>query len=136
MTAWATGPPRASGKRARPGPKFPVVSSLRPVSPFRVVIAGGGIAALEGLLRLRRLAGDSLEVTLLAPDEELRYRPLAVDEPFARRHLSRYPLRAIARRTGADWVQDGLEWLDPDAQVAHTSGGSALPYDALLLAIG
>jgi sulfide:quinone oxidoreductase len=106
------------------------------VSRFRVVIAGGGIAALEGLLRLRRLAGDSLEVTLLAPNEELRYRPLAVDEPFALRRVGRYRLELIARRTDVEWVRDGLEWLDPDAQVVHTSGGSSLPYDALLLAVG
>jgi sulfide:quinone oxidoreductase len=106
------------------------------VSRFRVVICGGGIAAVEGLLRLRALTGDALEITLVAPDEELRYRPLAVDEPFALRIARGYPLRTIARRTGAEWVQDAAEWLDPDGQVIHTSGGRGLPYDALLLAVG
>lgn len=103
---------------------------------FRVVIAGGGIAALEGLLRLRRLVSDSVDVVLLAPDEELRYRPLAVDEPFARRGVTRFPTRVIARRTEAEWVQDTLEWLDPGAQAVHTGGGRTLAYDALLLAVG
>ena len=103
---------------------------------FRVVICGGGIAAIEGLLRLRSLVGDSVEATLLAPNDELRYRPLAVDEPFARRGVRSYPLTKIARRTGAEWVQDAVEWLDPSAQAVHTTGGRAIPYDALLLAVG
>jgi sulfide:quinone oxidoreductase len=106
------------------------------VSRFRVVICGAGIAAVEGLLRLRRLAGDALDITLVAPAEELRYRPLAVDEPFAIRGVRRYPLRTVAQRTGAEWVQDAAEWVDPDGQLVHTSGGGALPYDALLLAVG
>ncbi len=116
--------------------RFPAVGSLRLVDRFRVVIAGGGIAAVEGLLRLRRLAGQAVDVTLLAPDEELRYRPLAVDEPFARRRMTRFPLRVIARRTGAEWVRDTLDWLDPGAQSVHTGAGRTLAYDALLLAVG
>ena len=103
---------------------------------FRVVICGGGIAAVEGLLRLRRLVGDSIDVTLLAPNEELRYRPVAVQEPFSGPSAKRYPLREVARRANVEWVQDGLEWVDPDGQVAHTVEGAALEYDALLLAVG
>jgi sulfide:quinone oxidoreductase len=103
---------------------------------FRVVICGGGIAAVEGLVRLKRLVGDAVEVTLLAPNEELRYRPLAVQEPFSRPAARRYPLRQVARRASAEWVQDALEWVDPDGQVAHTVEGASLEYDALLLAVG
>ena len=43
----------------------------------------GGIAGIEGLLRLRRLAGDQLDMILLSPADYLVYRPLAVLEPFA-----------------------------------------------------
>lgn len=53
------------------------------MADFRVVICGGGIAAVEGLLRLRALAGDAVEVQLIAPNDELVYRPLAVGQPFA-----------------------------------------------------
>ena len=103
---------------------------------FTAVICGGGIAAVEGLLRLRRLLGDSVAITVVAPNEELRYRPLAVDEPFSRRGVRTYPMRAIALRAGAEWVEDALDWLDPDAQQVHGSSGRTLPYDALLLAVG
>jgi sulfide:quinone oxidoreductase len=106
------------------------------VDRFRVVICGGGIAGLEGLLRLRTLAGDALDITLVAPNDEFRYRPLAVDEPFALRGVRRYPLRRIAQRTGAEWVQDAAEWVDLNAQVLHTAAGAELPFDALLLAVG
>jgi sulfide:quinone oxidoreductase len=106
------------------------------MSRFRVVICGGGIAAVEGLLRLRRLVGDAFEITLVAPATELRYRPAAVQEPFSRPGVRRYPLRRITQRTNAQWVQDGLEWLDPGEQVVHTAEGRSLPYDGLLVAVG
>jgi sulfide:quinone oxidoreductase len=102
---------------------------------FQVVIAGGGIAAVEGMLRVRRLLGDGIDLTVVAPDRELRYRPLAVQEPFGGR-ARRYPLRSIARDVGAALIEDAVEWLDPDGQVVHTASGSALRYDALLLAYG
>jgi len=88
------------------------------------------------MLRLRRLVGDAVDVTLLAPNEELRYRPVAVQEPFSRPSARRYPLWQIARRANAEWVQEALEWVDPDGQVAHTADGASLEYDALLLAVG
>src|SRR4029079_19641458 len=100
---------------------------------FRVVICGGGIAAVEGLLRLRRLMGDAVDIELVAPDDELVYRPLAVREPFARRGACSYPLRRLARDTLAEWTQEALEWVDPDAQVVHTSEGRRVEYDALLV---
>jgi sulfide:quinone oxidoreductase len=115
---------------------IPAPDRLGAVDRFRVVICGGGIAAVEGLLRLRRLVGDAVDVTLIAPNEALRYRPLAVDEPFGRRGVRSYRLATVARRTGAEWVKDALEWLDPGAQVVRTTDGSRVPYDALLLAVG
>ena len=103
---------------------------------FRVVICGGGIAAVEGLLHLRRLAGDSVDIELLAPGDELVYRPMAVREPFAFGRPRRYPLRRIAHDTGADWTKDALEWVDADARAVHTNQGRRVEYDALLIAVG
>ena len=103
---------------------------------FSVVIAGGGVAAIEGLLRLRRLVGARAKITLLAPNEEFAFRALSVKEPFALGAAERHPVPDIARDAGAEWVQDTLEWVDPDGQVVHTTGGVELAYDALLLAIG
>ena len=103
---------------------------------FSVVIAGGGVAAIEGLLRLRRLVGDALDVTLLAPNDEFAFRALSVKEPFALGAATRHPIRHIVRDSGAEWVRDTLSWIDPDAQVVHTGDGAEIGYDALLVAVG
>jgi sulfide:quinone oxidoreductase len=110
--------------------------SFRGVADFRVVICGGGIAAVEGLLRLRALAGDSVDVQLIAPNDELVYRPLAVREPFAFGRPRRYPLSTIARDAGVEWIKDTLAWVDREAQVVHTGGRREVVYDALLVAVG
>ena len=94
------------------------------------------MAAIEGLLRLRRLAGDAVKITLLAPNEEFAFRALSVKEPFALGAAERHPIRQIVRDTGAEWVEDTLSWIDPDGQVVHTGDGAELPYDALLIAVG
>jgi sulfide:quinone oxidoreductase len=106
------------------------------MSPLRVVIAGGGVAALEGLLALRALAGDRCEITLLAPGEDFVYRPAAVGEPFHRGRARRHPLREIAADTGATLVPAALSAVDATAREVVTSDGERLPYDALLLAVG
>jgi sulfide:quinone oxidoreductase len=103
---------------------------------FNVVICGGGIAGIEGLLRLRRLAGDRVSVTLVSPQEDFVYRPLAVREPFALADVPYYPLERIASDTGTRWIRDRLERVDVDACTVHTAGGHELPFDALLLALG
>jgi sulfide:quinone oxidoreductase len=106
------------------------------MSDFRVVVCGGGVAAVEGLLHLRRLAGKSVQVALIAPNEELFYRPMAVREPFAFGPTRRYPLRIIARDNDVEWMKDSLAWVEPDARVVHTRQGECVQFDALLIAVG
>ena len=102
---------------------------------FRVVICGGGIAGVEGLLRLRRLAGDAVDVTLVSPQEEFVFRPMAVFEPFVGVGAQRCPLQSIASDAGARWIQDRVESIDGDARTVQIGCGE-LRYDALLLAVG
>jgi sulfide:quinone oxidoreductase len=103
---------------------------------FKVVICGAGIAGIEGLLRLRRLAGDDVDIVLLSPQAHLDYRPLAVAEPFGNLQTRRFPLDRIAADTGAAWEREGLGWVDRGKSVAFTTSGRSFPYDALLLAPG
>jgi sulfide:quinone oxidoreductase len=107
-----------------------------PMSEFRVVVCGGGIAAVEGLLRLRRLLGSSVDIDVVAPNDELVMRPLAVRQPFAFGPSSRYELGRIVADSEANWLKDTLAWVDREAQVVHTRGGESLRYDALLVAVG
>jgi sulfide:quinone oxidoreductase len=103
---------------------------------LRVVIAGGGVAALETALALRHLAPEHTEVTLLAPNSDFIYRPMAVREPFAYGAISRYPLQRIADDAGAELLANELAWIDPDRRTLHTEAGKAIEYDALVLALG
>ena len=99
------------------------------------MICGGGIAGVEGLLRLRRLAGDAVDVTLVSPQEEFVFRPMAVFEPFVGVGAQRCPLQSIASDAGARWIQDRVESIDGDARTVQIGCGE-LRYDALLLAVG
>lgn len=103
---------------------------------FRVVIAGGGVAALEAMVALRVLAEERVEMTLLAPDEIFVYRPLAVAEPFGLGRIARFPLRALAAGCGATYEQGALMLVTPDARSIYTSRSRTLEYDALLVAAG
>ena len=70
---------------------------------MEIIIAGGGVAGLEGLLALHRMLGDGARLTLIAPDPDFTYRPLAVAEPFGLGHAHRVPLKRFAEETGPTW---------------------------------
>ncbi len=103
---------------------------------FKVLIVGAGVAGLEAALALRDLAGDRVNLTLLAPAGEFTYRPMVVREPFGYSRAKHFPLDEIARDLHAELVPDAFKWLEADARTVHTEGGATLRYDALLLAQG
>jgi sulfide:quinone oxidoreductase len=101
-----------------------------------VLIAGGGVAALEAALALRSLAEDRVHVQLLAPEPRFWYRPLSVAAPFELGAVRYYELAGLARRIGADVVPGGLVGVDAWRHIAHTSKNTQIEYDALLIACG
>ena len=101
-----------------------------------VVVAGGGVAAIEAMLAMRDAAGDRVSMTLVAPQDDFHYRPLSVAEPFALGRSLSVPLATIARDVGADLRRDTLAAVDPDAHTARLQSGATIPYDALLVAVG
>ena len=102
----------------------------------RVLVAGGGVAALECMLALQALAPDAVSVELLAPERHFTYRPLAVVEPFGRHAVRRFPLATIAADRGVTLHRDALARVHPDDNLVETQGGVELAYDALVLAVG
>ncbi len=104
--------------------------------PLRVLVAGGGVAGLEALLALRDLADGATARTLLTPEEEFVYRPMAVTEPFGRGRAAHHRLPAIAADLGAELVRGRLAAVDLRAREAVTDTGRRLGYDALLIAVG
>jgi sulfide:quinone oxidoreductase len=102
----------------------------------KVIVAGGGVAAIEAMLALRDMAGDRVSMTLVAPKEDFDYRPLSVGEPFALGQALSLPLATVARDVGAELRQDALAAVDPEAHTVRLEGGETLSYDALLVAVG
>jgi sulfide:quinone oxidoreductase len=102
-----------------------------------VLIAGGGVAALEALLALGELAGNRVEMTLLSPERDFLYRPVTVGEAFGRSEARTYSLEEIvAARGQARLVGDTLAGVEGDAHVALTGRGGVLGFDVLVVATG
>jgi sulfide:quinone oxidoreductase len=108
---------------------------MSPSSPH-VIIAGGGVAALEALIALRELGRGELTVTLLAPEPDFVYRPMSVAEPFCLGHAQHHPLASIASEFRASVIADSLAEVDPGARTVTTGGGDTIAYDSLLIAVG
>jgi sulfide:quinone oxidoreductase len=104
--------------------------------PMHVVIAGAGVAALEAALALRELAGELVTVELIAPEDEFRYRPLSVAEPYGYGEMRRFPLDRLVAAAGADLRSGSIAAIDADAKTATLVDGTKVEYGALLVATG
>ena len=113
-----------------PGWKLPFVGNLK------VVIAGGGVAALETALALRALAGDRVKLTLLAPAVDFVDRPIAVVEPFVHMSSRQLPLAKFVADVNATLVRDTVAAVDGQRRVIQTGSQRELGYDALVIAVG
>lgn len=104
--------------------------------PFRVVIAGAGVGALEAALALRALAADAVSVELIAPEGEFTYRPLAVAEPFHVGEVRRFPLGLLVEATGARLRRGTVTSVDPEGKIVRLGDGQVVDYDAFVVALG
>lgn len=105
-------------------------------TPLNVLIAGGGVAALEAMMALRDLAGDRAQITLLAPERDFHYRPMAVAEPFSIAEARHIALVAITADFGARHVSGSLAEVRAGEHLAVTNRGEQIAYDALVIACG
>ena len=91
----------------------------------RVLIAGGGVAALEAALALRELGEGRVSVEMLAPEPQFWYRPLAVAEPFDLGEVRHFDLAELAAAAGATFSPGALSGVDAGGRLAQTSVGSS-----------
>jgi sulfide:quinone oxidoreductase len=108
----------------------------RPLVAMEVVIAGGGVAALEAALALHKLAGDRVKLTLLAPTADFVYRPMAVLEPFVHKPPSQLSLAKFAAEVNATLEHGTVAAVDCQRRVVQTGAQRELTYDALVIAVG
>lgn len=102
----------------------------------RVLIVGGGVAALEAMLALADLAGERIEIEMHAPGREFSYRPLAVGEPFGGGEVIDFDLDQLAAQAGAAFHRDSVVAIEAEKRRAITHDGEKVPYDYLLLCPG
>jgi sulfide:quinone oxidoreductase len=102
-----------------------------------VLIAGGGVAALETLLALNSLAGHVIEITLVAPDRRFLYRPVTVAEAFDRGEARSWPLdELVTEEANGTLIRASLQEVLAREHVAVLSDGARIPFDVLVVAVG
>lgn len=101
-----------------------------------VVIAGGGVAGVEGALALGDQAPAEADVVLVAPEPDFVLRPKLVEEPFTRQPAERHDLRGMLEGIGARYVRDAVEMVDAERHTLRLANGTEMPYDILLLCVG
>jgi sulfide:quinone oxidoreductase len=107
-------------------------SSAKP----RVLIAGGGVTGLEALLALSDLAGERIEMTLLAPEPDFVYKPLLVEEPFALGPAEHHELAPLVEERGARLARGALMGVRVREHAAQLDDGSEAGYEMLLVCVG
>src|SRR4051794_41110501 len=103
--------------------------------PARIVIAGGGVAALEAAIALRALAGAEPSITMVTPDDQFVYQPLTVAEPFAMGATPRLPLAEFADDLEIELRQAAVTAVGQDRAVL-LDGGGFVAWDKLIVAMG
>jgi sulfide:quinone oxidoreductase len=94
---------------------------------MKILVAGGGVAAIETVLALQALAGERVRVELLAPGGDFVERPGSVR---LRADLPRVPLD----RLGVPRHRGSLAAVQGNA--ALTADGGAHTFDRLVVAVG
>jgi len=104
--------------------------------PLQVLIAGGGVAALEATLALRELAEDRVDVEVLAPEDDFVYRAMSVAEPFGQGEARRFPLARLVELAGGRLTSGALAGVDLPRRRGWTVDREEVSWDVLLIALG
>lgn len=103
---------------------------------FRVMVAGGGVAALEAVLALAEHRGIGIEVELICPEREFTLRSLSVAEPFGVGAPRGLDIEGFCRDHGARFRADSIAEIWGEQQRVLLASGEEVFYDALLLSLG
>jgi sulfide:quinone oxidoreductase len=101
-----------------------------------ILIAGGGVAAVEAVAALRALSGPDSRITLLAPQPRFAQRAASVATPFGFGAPPQLPLDVLAHHAAFDLRIGKLVDVDPGDRMAITDWGEPIPYDFLVVAVG
>jgi sulfide:quinone oxidoreductase len=112
--------------------------SLKPGSGAcpRVIVVGGGVGALETVIALRTLAGERIDIVLIAPERAFGWRSLMVAAAFGGNSGSSIEFGDLAATFGITYVRDAVLQVDTRERRVLLAAGSEERYDALVIAIG
>lgn len=106
------------------------------IEPIRVIIVGGGVAALEVMLALRTFGGDGVTVDLFAPRNDFELKPLGVSEAFGHGEVLTYDLDSLAHDAGATFYMRSVASVDSEHRRVLLNDHSEISYDYLVVATG
>lgn len=102
----------------------------------RVLVLGAGVAGLEALVAIRRLAGPRVRLTLLDADDTVRVAAGAEADRLGLAAPGRHALANVAARHDALFRRDVVTGIDPHGHVVTLASGASLPSDLILVALG
>ena len=101
-----------------------------------VLVAGGGVAALEFVLALAEHLPGVADVELVTPEAAFTYRPLAIAETFGAGAPYRFELAKLTTRIGARLRPGSIASVDAGRRIAVMSPDEQVPFDVLVVACG
>ena len=123
-------------RRARRGTTMGQVKSTAPIERRRVVIVGGGVAALETVLALRTWAEKYVHVTVIAPEREFTPQALDIARPFAGGQAEHLDLERFMTEHGGRFRRTAVVSVDAERRTLSCTTGPDEHYDALVIAVG
>jgi len=101
----------------------------------RVVVVGGGFAALEVALALRKLDA-SVPVTVVSDETEVVYRPWLIRVPAGGQQPPIIPFARLLEAAGVEVVARRVAGADLDQRHLVLDSGAAIDYEQLVVATG
>lgn len=102
----------------------------------RVVIVGGGAAALEAMLALRAFCGERVSIDMYAPREDFVMRPLAVVEAFGEGEVLKFDLDDVVSQSGGKFHRHSVVSVNPSNRRIILQDGTEVAYDYVIVATG
>ncbi len=102
-----------------------------------VLIAGGGIGALEAVLSLRAMpGGKDFDLTLVSASNRFNYRPALVGRVFGMIESTEYDLHAICADLNVNLRIGQVVEVDGEQSRVRLADDSVLDFEALIVAVG
>lgn len=108
------------------------MSQARP----KVLIVGGGVAALEVCLGLHWDRGVDFDITLVTESQDFVFRPLSVLGPFRHYDPPRFPITQVLRDCDCDIHMGEVVEVDLEGHMAKCAAGEQFEFDVLIVATG